>query len=96
MRLPIDKLLHLLVGALIVALLWPLNPALACSVCVAAAVGKELYDARHPERHTADRFDAAFTSLGGVLSCVWLVFVELVVTPGFAQAAMGPLFHRIP
>ncbi|MBA3622972.1 MAG: hypothetical protein H0W48_00580 [Methylibium sp.] len=41
-------------------------------ICVAAVaalgVGKEVYDSRHPDRHTADARDAIATTAGGVLA----------------------------
>ena len=72
MNIPTDKLLHALVGALIVALLWPLGPAIALGVALVAACGKELYDLTHRELHTPDVKDAEVTVLGAVTAAAWL------------------------
>ena len=75
-----DKLLHLLVGALIVALLWPvgpLAPGVASGVfCFASAVGKEIYDSRHRDAHTPDLLDIVATLAGGGISALWLKSLE--------------------
>lgn len=72
MNIPTDKLIHALVGALIVALLWPLGPILAIGVALAAACGKELYDLAHRDEHTPDVKDAEVTVLGAVTAAAWL------------------------
>lgn len=42
-----------------------------------AGMLKEMWDARHPDSHTADRWDALSTLLGGVLA--WGVLTGLVM-----------------
>lgn len=64
--MPTDKLLHALVGALIVALLFPVSPLAAALTVSLAAVGKELYDVKYSERHTAEIADAFATLAGGI------------------------------
>lgn len=76
--MPTDKLLHALVGALIVATLFPLGPGVAAVSLATAAVGKELYDAQHRESHTPEFADAAVTFAGGIGSYVWLSLVPYV------------------
>lgn len=65
--IPIDKLLHLIVGLALGA-----NPALepvdALGVTVIAAVAKEVYDRKHKHKHTPDWKDAAYTVAGGLIS----------------------------
>lgn len=72
--IPIDKLLHLLAGAVVLALTLPLGAMLAAAAVLAAALGKEAYDAWAnaqaeaaglPTPHTADGVDALATLLGG-------------------------------
>ena len=73
---PADKKDHALLGAAGVSacasvlLLWlPLLWAVGITtvLLIAAALGKERYDAAHPEIHTADPFDALATVAGGLL-----------------------------
>jgi hypothetical protein len=70
--MPADKLLHLLVGALIVALLWPVSGTASAVCCFVAAVGKEIYDDQHRDVHTPDMLDIVATLAGGVISALWL------------------------
>jgi hypothetical protein len=42
---------------------------IAMAVALAAAIGKEIYDARHRDTHTPDPLDAAFTMAGALLAC---------------------------
>jgi hypothetical protein len=74
--IPLDKRLHACVGF---ALALPLALAglPAEGLCLALIVGclKELWDAYHPLTHTADFWDFAATTLGGLFGAVvgWLV-----------------------
>lgn len=68
-----DKIGHYATGATITAatsILLPSQyaPEYGLVATAVAAVGKELYDKRHPDRHTSDRYDAAATVLGGALA----------------------------
>lgn len=74
--MPTDKLLHLLVGALIVALLWPVSGLASAVCCFAAALAKEVYDGQHPEVHTPDLLDVVATLAGGGISALWLKSLE--------------------
>lgn len=71
-----DKLLHVLVGALIVALLWSVSPLASAVCCFAAAVGKEIYDEQHRDVHTPDLLDVVATLAGGGVSALWLKSLE--------------------
>lgn len=73
----LDKWLHAGGGAAIAALTWWLTGSAAAGVFAAVAVGlgKELYDLRHPARHTADLVDAGATVVGALV--LWIV-VDLV------------------
>jgi hypothetical protein len=62
-----DKFLHFICGFIIAAVLTPFIGAYSILVVAIIAALKEIYDALHPESHTADIWDWAATSLGGVL-----------------------------
>ena len=70
--IPLDKTLHLLAGSTIAALVWPFGAWLAVVAVLVAAVGKEVYDKLHPDKHTADIWDAVATVMGGFLMLGWL------------------------
>jgi hypothetical protein len=65
--IPIDKVLHLLVGIALGA-----NPVIepmdALVVTTIVAIGKEVYDSKHKHKHTPDWRDAAITVAGGFIS----------------------------
>ncbi len=73
--IPHDKALHALGGALLAAVLYPAllyigaHQALTGTLILVVGVGliKEVYDAAHADRHTADFMDALATILGGLL-----------------------------
>lgn len=72
--IPHDKALHALGGALIAAVVYLLDVFLGhfglwlvLAVVVIAAIGKEVYDLAHQDRHTPDVYDALATTLGGLL-----------------------------
>jgi len=64
-----DKLLHLLVGIAIAAVLYPLGIYVALGAVVVAAVGKELWDARG--HGTPEVLDAVATCVGGFGLLFW-------------------------
>ena len=83
-NLPRDKKDHALLGAvgssvcvsillIFLPVLWAVG--LTAILLIAAALGKERYDAAHPDTHTADPFDALATILGGLL-----VLIPVLVT----------------
>ena len=76
---PIDKITHTLAGAAIAAALLPLGVIPALLAVIAAAVGKELWDAQG--KGTPDKWDAITTLAGGFAMSAWL---QLVV-PYFTQ-----------
>lgn len=67
--MPTDKLLHLLVGIAIAAILYPLGIYVTLGAVVVAAVGKELWDAR--DHGTPQVLDAVATCVGGFLLLAW-------------------------
>lgn len=77
-----DKLAHLVTGIGIAFFLSILlcNPAFAFVITWAIGWGKELRDKRHPDSHTYDPKDAAFTAYGGAIGSVigLVVLVELL------------------
>jgi hypothetical protein len=66
-KVPCDKQMHFLSGFIIAALLTPFIGAYSILVVAVIAALKEIYDARHPDKHTADFMDWVATVLGGVL-----------------------------
>jgi hypothetical protein len=66
-KVPCDKQMHFLSGFIIAAVLTPFIGAYSILVVAVIAALKEIYDARHPDKHTADIWDWVATSLGGVL-----------------------------
>ena len=67
---PQDKFMHFICGLVIAALLTPFIGAYSILVVAIIAALKEIYDARHPDKHTADFMDWAATVLGGVVGFV--------------------------
>jgi hypothetical protein len=59
--------MHFLSGFIIAAVLTPFIGAYSILVVAVIAALKEIYDALHPDKHTADIWDWVATSLGGVL-----------------------------
>jgi hypothetical protein len=59
--------MHFICGLVIAALLTPFIGAYSILVVAVIAALKEIYDARHPDKHTADFMDWVATVLGGVL-----------------------------
>jgi hypothetical protein len=70
----LDKITHTLAGAAIAAALLPWGVIPALLSVLAAAVGKELWDAQG--HGTPDRIDALATVIGGVLMASWLTLVS--------------------
>jgi hypothetical protein len=69
-KVPADKQAHFLCGLVIAALLTPFIGAYSIVVVAIIALLKEIYDARHPDKHTADFMDWVATVLGGVVGFV--------------------------
>jgi hypothetical protein len=67
--MPTDKLLHLLAGISIAAILYPLGIYVALGAVAVAAVGKELWDARG--RGTPEVLDAVAACVGGFGLLFW-------------------------
>jgi hypothetical protein len=65
-KLPHDKGLHIIVGVLVYAVFHFVTPLFGMAAVVIAAVGKEIYDWFHRDRHTPDVWDAVATLAGGV------------------------------
>jgi hypothetical protein len=66
-KVPVDKFMHFICGLVIAALLTPFIGAYSILVVAVIAALKEIYDALHPDKHTADIWDWVATVLGGVL-----------------------------
>jgi hypothetical protein len=69
-KVPVDKFMHFICGLVIAALLTPFIGAYSIVVVAIIAALKEIYDARHPDKHTADFMDWVATTLGGVFGFV--------------------------
>ncbi len=69
-KVPCDKQMHFLSGFIIAAVLTPFIGAYSILVVAIIAALKEIYDARHPDKHTADFMDWVATTLGGVFGFV--------------------------
>jgi uncharacterized membrane protein YdcZ (DUF606 family) len=69
-KVPCDKQMHMLSGFIIAAVLTPFIGAYSIVVVAIIAALKEIYDARHPDKHTADFWDWVATVLGGVVGFV--------------------------
>lgn len=68
-----DKLLHALVGFVIVVVANAVaGPLWALGACFVAAAGKELYDAHHPGYHTAESADFLATVSGGIVALLFV------------------------
>ena len=71
--MPTDKLLHLLVGIAIAAILYPFGLIPALVAVVVAAIGKELWD--KTGRGTPELLDAVATIAGGAALLAWYYFI---------------------
>lgn len=70
LSLPHDKALHIIVGVLVYAVAHFVNPSVGMAAVVVAAVGKEVYDYMHKDKHTPDVWDAVATIGGGVVAFI--------------------------
>ena len=77
-KMPIDKIAHTLAGAAIAAALLPLGVIPALLAVIAAAVGKELWDAQG--HGTPDHIDALVTVAGGAAMLGWLLLIAPLIT----------------
>jgi hypothetical protein len=73
--IPADKQQHFLSGAILGIVLTPFIGAYSIVVVAVIAALKEIYDARHPDKHTADIWDWVATSLGGVLGYTLISYI---------------------
>lgn len=67
MTIPHDKALHFIAGVLIFAVAHFGGIWVGVAAVTVAAVGKEIYDWFHRDKHTPDIWDAVATVLGGVV-----------------------------
>ena len=67
---PQDKLAHFAVGVLIYAAAHFVSPIIGLAAVAVAAVGKEIYDWFHRDKHTPDVWDAVATMLGGLTGLI--------------------------
>ena len=75
----IDKQGHLWAGYAIAMTICVLTDSIPLAMILTALVGasKELYDSLHPDTHTADLMDFAFTTLGGAVGVVIYVLIGM-------------------
>ena len=64
--MPHDKALHFIGGVLIFAVGHFVTVTVALMLVVIAALGKEIYDWFHQDKHTPEVMDAVYTMAGGV------------------------------
>ena len=69
-NVPADKQGHFIVGLLAYMAFHFISVGVALIVVAAMAVGKEIYDWFHRNRHTPDLWDAVATMAGGVAGLV--------------------------
>lgn len=63
-----DKYLHLLIGTIVYILVYvPFDPLKAMVAVAIIARWKELFDKKHPDKHSYDGWDAYATLLGAVI-----------------------------
>lgn len=74
-KIPCDKQMHMLCGFIIAAVLTPLIGFYAVAVVAIIALLKEIYDALHPDKHTADFWDWVATTLGGLVGFVAVALI---------------------
>jgi hypothetical protein len=74
-RVPADKQAHALAGFIIAAVLTPFIGLYAVVVVAIIAALKEIYDALHPDSHTADFWDWVATTLGGLVGFVVVALI---------------------
>jgi hypothetical protein len=70
LKLPHDKALHIIAGVLFYAAFHFLSPMIGMAAVVIAAVGKEVYDYMHKDKHTPDAWDAIATIGGGCVGFI--------------------------
>ena len=68
--LPHDKALHLIGGVLIYAAAHFVSPVVGLAAVAVAAVGKEIYDLFHRDKHTPEVMDAVATIIGGIIAFI--------------------------
>ena len=56
-----DKALHAFYGLFVYSIVSIWDPLVAILLVAVQAVGKEAYDFHHPDTHTVDRMDVAYT-----------------------------------
>lgn len=65
-----DKLGHYAAGTLIYAVGHFVSPVVGLALVALAAVGKEIYDWFHRDKHTPEIADAVATMLGGLVGFI--------------------------
>jgi hypothetical protein len=76
--IPADKALHFIYGMVIFAVAhFLLRPEYAAAIVVVVMVAKEIYDAQHPDKHTADPWDAVAGAVGAGLG--WLCTLPALI-----------------
>jgi len=67
-----DKALHISSGY-ILATIFPIAPAYGLAIALIAGKAKEMYDVKHQDKHTYDKWDMFATWLGGLVGFIVLV-----------------------
>lgn len=66
-EVPRDKLMHYAVGTILYCVGYLVVWQWAIAGVIVAAVGKEVYDREHKNKHVADVWDAVATVIGGLI-----------------------------
>lgn len=69
-KLPHDKALHIIAGVLVYTVAHFVSPIVGMAAVAVVAVGKEIYDYMHKDKHTPDAWDAIATIGGGLLAFI--------------------------
>ena len=67
-----DKALHFS-GGYILATAFPILPICGLAIALLTGKAKEMYDAKHQEDHTVDKYDMYATWIGGIVGFIVLI-----------------------
>lgn len=73
-----DKQLHFAGGCFLSFVFSFVSPGVGLLVAMAAGFFKEVYDKRHPDKHTADLMDMLATWFGGVVGFILFLVLSIL------------------
>jgi len=78
MKLPLDKIAHILVGAVIALALGYVLPVwIAFAAATVVGLLKEVYDHFNPATHTRDGWDFIATAGGGLVGALYILVTKI-------------------